>query len=186
METQKAIQQRASLKSLVSDKAIEPEKVRQVVEAGRLAPSTGNCQPWRFIVVNDRNTVKKVVNESFNLSVNAAAGEAPVLLVVLANPAEGKTSNNRDYTSFDVGMAVENMLLAATDLGLVTHLMTNLNPGALKKLLGVPDDIDFVVATPLAYPTASVEAAVKERRSSRPHKELKDIVYWNRWGKAAG
>ena len=77
------------------------------------------------------------------------------------------------------------MLVAAADQGLITHLMTNLNRETLKSLLGVPEEMEFIVATPLAYPnTDSVEKAVQERRKSRPHKELKEIVYWNKWGAA--
>ena len=73
METLKAISQRASLKSLISSKDVEPEKIRQVLEAGRLAPSAENTQPWYFIVVQGKENVQKLVDETFNLEVNAAA-----------------------------------------------------------------------------------------------------------------
>jgi nitroreductase len=133
METLKAIGLRTSLKTRISAKDIEPEKVRQVLNAGRLAPSAHNGQPWCFVVVNDRETVRKLVDNTFNQEVNRAARNAPVIIVVVANPDEGRVIHNREYYSFDIGLAVENMLLAATDLGLVTHLMSNVkSEGALK------------------------------------------------------
>lgn len=154
------------------------------MEAGRLAPSAENTQPWYFIVVKGKENVQKLVDETFNLEVNAVAREAPVILIVLANSSVGRVIHGREYYPFDVGMAVENMLVAATDLGLVTHLMTNLNEDALKKFLGVPNDITFMVATPLAYPTTdSIDETVQKRRQTeRIKKKLKEIVYWGRWG----
>ena len=89
------------------------------------------------------------------------------------------------YYLFDVALAVENMLLAATDLGLVTHPMTGVNEAELKKALGIPDEIRFVVATPLAYPAQnSYDEAAGERLSQRTRKDLPEIVYYNAWGKA--
>ena len=81
-------------------------------------------------------------------------------------------------------MAVENMLLAATDLGLLTHPMTGVNEDELKGILGIPFEVRFVAATPLAYPAeGSYEEAVKERQSQRTRKDLKELVYSNVWGK---
>ena len=183
METLQTMNQRASLKSHISSRAIEPKKIRRILEAGQVAPSAGNRQAWYFIVVNDKKTVEKLVDEAFNLAVNAAAREAPVILVALSNPSDGAVIGGQEYYLFDIGLAVENMILAATDLGLVTHLMTNLNEEALKKVLGVPNEVRFVIATPIAYPTtASYEEAARERLGKRKRKDLKEIAYWNQWG----
>ena len=81
-------------------------------------------------------------------------------------------------------MAVENMLLAATDLGLVTHAMRGVNEDELKKILSIPPEVEFVVATPVAYPAeGSYEKAATERLSQRTRKDLHDLVYSNTWGK---
>jgi len=82
-------------------------------------------------------------------------------------------------------LAVENMLLAATDLGLVMHPMTAVNEDELKRVLHIPDEVRFVVATPLAYPTeGSYEEAARERLGQRTRKSLKEVVYSNVWGKS--
>ena len=76
------------------------------------------------------------------------------------------------------------MLLAATDLGLVTHMMSNVkSERAVKEFLGVPNELKFMVAIPLAYPTTpTLEEAARERLSKRTRKDLSEIVHWNRWG----
>lgn len=182
MNTLEAIQKRASLKSKISSRPIEPENIQTILEAARVAPSAGNRQPWYFVVVDDREAVKRLVGESFNLEVNAEAQEAPVILVAFSDPKQAGSIDERDYSLFDVGLAAENIVLAATDLGLVTHLMTNLDQEALKRVLGVPDNIRFVAATPIAYPASSYEEAARERLSKRKRKQLGEIVYWNGWG----
>ena len=60
--------------------------------------------------------------------------------------------DGKEYYLFDAGLAVENMVLAATDLGLVTDLMTAFDEAQVKQILHIPEDVRAVVATPLAYP----------------------------------
>jgi len=93
------------------------------------------------------------------------------------------TIDGKEYYLFDVGLAIENMLLAATDLGLVTHLVASFNETEVKRSLHIPDDVRVVIATPLAYPIeASYEEAAAERLSQRSRKDLKEIAYLNGWG----
>jgi len=62
--------------------------------------------------------------------------------------------------------------------------MASLDEGKLKKMLGVPDEMEFVIATPLGYPVeGSYEEAAQERLSQRTRKGLKELVYMNTWGK---
>ena len=92
--------------------------------------------------------------------------------------------DGKEYYLFDVGLAVENMLLAATDLGLLTHPMTAVHEDELKKVLHIPGEVRFVVATPLAYPAeGSYEKAARERLAQRTRKSAKEVVYSNAWGK---
>jgi len=183
METLEAINKRAGLKDHLSKREVEQEKIAKILDAARLAPSAANMQPWRFIVVRGKEAVENLVDRAFN-EVNLMVREAPVVIVACANPSDDYVIGGREYYLFDVAMAVENMLLAATDLGLVTHLMTNLDEDELKRILGVPPEVRFVIATPLAYPAeGSYEAAARERLSERTRKDLKEIVYANEWGK---
>ena len=135
-------------------------------------------------MVKGRENVEPLVSRAFN-EVNFTAKESPVIIVACANPSDDVVVGGREYYVFDVALAVENMLLAATELGLVTHLMTNLDEDELKKMLGIPNEVRFVVATPLAYPSeGSYEEAAQERLSQRTRKDLKELVYLNAWGKS--
>jgi nitroreductase len=183
METLETIGKRASLKSFLSTREVEQEKITKILDAARFAPSAGNKQPWRFIVVKGKENVKNVVTKAF-FGFNQVVKEAPVLIIACANPSDDDIHEGREYYLFDVGLAVENILLAATDLGLVTHPMTAVNEVELRRVLHIPDQVRFVVAIPLAYPRASsYEEAARERLNQRTRKSLKEVAYSNVWGK---
>jgi nitroreductase len=183
METLETIGKRASLKSRLSAREVEQEKITKILDAARFAPSARNTQPWRFIVVRGKENVENVVTKAF-FGFNQVVKEAPVLIIASANPSDDDIHEGREYYLFDVGLAVENMLLAATDLGLVTHPMTAVNEDELRRVLHIPDEVRFVVATPLAYPTGgSYDEAARERLGQRTRKSLKEVAYSNVWGK---
>jgi nitroreductase len=183
MDTLETIRKRCSLKAHISGREIEPEKINTVLEAGRLAASARNYQPWRFIVVQDKQTVQKLT-QAFSES-NRVIEDAPVLLIVCARAQDDVIKNNLEYFLFDVGLAVGNMVLAATELGLVTHLMTAFDEAQVKKILHIPEDVRAVVATPLAYPLeASYDKAASERLSMRTRKCLEELVKYDCWNEA--
>lgn len=174
METLEAINKRASLKMHLSARDVEREKIVKILDAARLAPSARNRQPWRFIVVKDKEVIETLASRAFS-EANLVVREAPVIIVACADPSDAV---------LDVALAVENMVLAATDLGLVTHLMGGLDGDELKNILGIPQEVRFVIATPLAYPAeGSYEEAARERLSQRTRKDLQELVYSNAWGR---
>jgi nitroreductase len=180
METLETIRKRCSLKAHISTRQIEPEKIETILEAGSLAPSARNNQPWRFVVVQDRPKVAELI-KAFSES-NQVIRDAPVILITCARAVDDVIRDGREYYLFDVGLAVENMVLAATDLGLVTHLMTAFDEAQVKLFLHIPDDVRVVVATPLAYPReGSYDEAARERLSMRTRTDLKDLVYYDQW-----
>lgn len=183
MEVLEAIKKRASLKAHLSGQEIDQEKIDKIIEAAALAPSARNTQPWRFIVVQGKEAVANLVSKAFSEG-NQVVKEAPVVIIACANPGDDVVRDGKEYYLHDVGMAVENMLLAAADLGLVTHPMTAVNEDELRGLLDIPKEIRFVIATPLAYPAeGSYEEAARERLSQRTRKDLKELVYSNVWGR---
>jgi nitroreductase len=108
--------------------------------------------------------------------------DAPVILVVCGRAADDVIREGREYYLFDIGLAVGNIVLAATDQGLVTHLMTAFDEARVKQALHIPEDVRAVVATPLAYPREpTYSEAARERLASRTRKELKELVYFNHW-----
>lgn len=182
METLEAIRKRCSLKAHLSGRAIEPEKLDLVLEAARLAPSARNTQPWRFVVVRGQAQAEAFVEATFR-GASPAATQAPVIIVACAKPEDDVTIDGKEYYLFDVGLAVANLLIAATDLGLVTHPMASFNEAAVKRHLHIPDDVRVVIVTPLAYPLEPCyEEAAKERLSQRTRRDLREVVFFGRWG----
>jgi nitroreductase len=185
METFEVMRKRCSLKTHLSPKEIKQEVINKIIEAACLAPSARNSQPWRFVVVTGKENVENVVTKAF-FEFNRVVKEAPALILACANPSDDDIHEGREYYLYDVGMAVENMLLAATDLGLVTHPMTAVNEDELRRVLQIPDKVRFIVATPLAYPReGSYDEAAREKLSQRTRKGLKEVAYLNRWGTPA-
>lgn len=181
METSETISSRASLKLKLTPRDVEQEKINKVLEAARLAPSARNTQPWRFIVVKDKQIIETMANKAFT-EVNRVVKEAPVIIVACANPSDDVIINGKEYYMFDLGLSMQNLMLTATDMGLATHIMAGFDEDAMRNILKVPDEVRIPVAMPLSYPAGdSYKEAAQERLSQRTRKDLNEIVYYNTW-----
>lgn len=184
METLDAIRLRCSLKTKLSDREVPPDAVEAVLRAACLAPSARNSQPWRFVVVRGRSAIDALADAALP-EPSAVIRRAPVIVVACVLPAAGVTVGDRPYGLYDVGSAVQNLLLAATDRGLVTHLIASFDEASVKRVLRIPDDARVVVLTPLAWPdAASYEEAAAERLSQRSRLPFEEVVFEGSWGGA--
>jgi len=168
------VQARRSLRSYL-DKPVEREKLEYVLESARLAPSWKNMQCWRFIVVEDP-TARKGLAESMgetNPGRKALMG-APIVIVLCAVPTESEVWEGKDFMMLDAGLAMEHLLLAATDQGLGTCWQGLFSEDKVRKSLNVPDNVRVVAMTPLGY-------AAEERRP-RPRKAMSEIVFYEKYG----
>ena len=149
---------------------VEEEKVQQVLEAGRLAPTAANRQPFQILVVTTAGReaeLQRIYHRDWFV-------RAPLLLCVCAIPAEGWTRvDGKIYTDVDAAIAMDHMILAATDLGLGTCWVAAFDPGAAREVLGLPEGVEPVAFTPLGY------AADQPRPKQR--KDLSDLVRHERW-----
>ena len=126
------------------DKQVEREKIIKIIEAARVAPSACNAQPWKFIVVNDKEITSEVAKNLYEpmIGLNKFALTAPVFIVVVGEKRNltskiGELIKKKDYTSIDVGIASEHICLAATELGLGTCMMGWFKEKEIKKLLNI-------------------------------------------------
>jgi nitroreductase len=185
VQTLEVIRKRCSLKTHLSKRAIEPDKVNLILEAAQLAPSARNLQPWRFVLVQGDEAIDELVLGAFPDS-NQVLREASLLIVICARQDDDLTVGGKPYFLLDAGMAIENLLLAATDLGLVTHPMLRFDEGDVKRILEIPKEYRVVLVTPLAYPAEpSYDEAAEERLAERERKGLDEIVSWGKWGRRA-
>ena len=154
------------------EKEVEHDLLLKVLEAGRLAPSACNNQPWIFIVLKDRDSRRKlenVYNREWFL-------RAPVVIAVCCDRrASWHRSDGKDFGDIDIAIAVDHMTLAAAEAGLGTCWIGNFNPVAAREALMLPQHIDPVVLTPLGYPDPPL-AAKKSRKNAS------EIVHWESYG----
>lgn len=148
------IKHRKSVREFI-DKPIERDKIMMCLEAARLAPSASNSQPWKFIVVDDNETRKRLCNLAFNgiYAINSFCKTAPVIIVAVSEKSKfltriGGIFRGTQYYHIDMGIACEHLVLEAEDLGLGTCWIGWFNENAVKSVLSVPLEkkIDILIA----------------------------------------
>lgn len=145
--------------------AVEREKLEQILETARLAPSAVNYQPWRFIVVSEPTLldgVKACYPRDWFRS-------APVAIVVCANREEAwvRSCDGKSHADIDAAIAVEHLCLAAADLGLGSCWVCNFDLPALCQLLELPEELEPIAIVPIGYPVEPLSTdAVKRRKAS--------------------
>ncbi len=160
------VKQRRSIRKYKSDK-IPEKQLEYVIEAARLAPSWGNRQPWKFIIVTDQMLKKKITMRDW-------AAEAPIVIVGIADPKLSGTRSDKHYYLLDMGIAMEHMILAAAELGLGTcWIGGQFNEDAIREILKIPSQYRVVALTPLGYPD--------EKPSPKERKDAKEIIIYERW-----
>jgi nitroreductase len=141
-----------------SNREVETEKIEKCIEAARLSPSASNSQPWKLIVVNDQDLVKKVAAATFSSMVgfNKFTLEAPVILVMVIEKPRvitqvGGFLKSREFPLIDIGIAAEHFCLQAAELGLGTCMMGWFDEKAIKKLLAIPKNKRLGLIISLGY-----------------------------------
>ena len=186
MDIFEAIKNRRSIRKYKTD-PVDDKTLETVLNAARSAPSWSNTQCWKFIVVRD-NSLKAQLAETLvadpalgNNPATNAIRTAPVVIVACAEKGisgfvHGKPSTDKgdSWYMFDIGLAMENLVIAATSLGLGTVHVGLIDSQKVASLLEVPDKYCVVEMTPLGYP--------EYQPNARPRKELKDILFHDKFG----
>jgi nitroreductase len=166
MEFAELIQKRYSVRAYKPD-PVEDEVLHQVLEAARLAPTAANRQPFRLYVVptaGRKAELRRIYGREW-------FSQAPLVIAACAVPGEGwVSSDGKPYVDVDVTIAMDHLILAATELGLGTCWIAAFDPTAAREVLNLPDDEEPVVLTPLGY--AADQGGPKRRRP------LTDLVRW--------
>ena len=136
MELIEAIRARYSCRNYL-DKPIQPDILKQVLDAARLAPSAKNLQDWRFIIVTDPEMKNKVAQAANNQMFIAKAG---AIIVACSVCAESMRCGQR-IAPIDVAIGLDHITLRATDLGLATCWIGSFYPDKVKPLLNIPADM---------------------------------------------
>ena len=158
---------RQSCRSYDPDRPVEQEKLDNILEAARLAPSACNGQPYRLTVCRGE-TAKKVAAATMGMGMNRFAGDAPVLIVLSEAPyvksaALGAKLKKNDYRSMDIGIAAAYITAQATCEGLGSCILGWLDDDAIRELCSLDAPVRLVIT--LGYPREGDKLRPKKRKS---------------------
>lgn len=147
MDVFTAISQRNSVRAYKTA-GVEEDKLKKILEAARLSPSASNRQEWKFIIVKDKETRKKLANAAFGQSF---IGEAPVVMVACGTESKSVMGCGQPTHTVDVSIACAFMILQAYELGLGTCWIGAFKEDAVKNILKIPKEVRVVAMIPLGY-----------------------------------
>ena len=161
-----------------ADKPVEEGKLSKILEAARLAPSWANKQCCRYVVVKDKAKIQELSGRFGWLK------QAPIIIVACADPKDSGDRNGMNYYLVDVGISMQQLILAATNLELGTCWIGAFDEAKVKKVLQVPENVKVVAMTPLGYPADKEgigSKLIKTAIGSGKRKPLEEIVHYEKW-----
>jgi nitroreductase len=169
-----------------ANRPVESEKLLRLWEAARWSASCANQQPWYFIVATQEDEVEYTRLLSCLRENNQQwASRAPVLMVSVAKLSFDMNGQPNRYAFHDVGLAVANLIVQATALGLYVHQMAGFYPEKVRELYGVPEDFEPVAGIVLGYPgdAAALPEDLQQRElAPRVRRPLETFVFQGAWG----
>lgn len=151
-----------------SDKKVEKELITEILEAARIAPSAVNYQPWHFIVITEEAELASI-HEVYH---RAWFREAPVCIVACADHSQSwkRKSDGKDFADVDLAIAIDHLILKATELNLGTCWICNFDVEMARQKLALPDHIEPIALIPVGY--------INSTPPEKKRKELSEIVQW--------
>jgi len=169
MNLYEVIKSRYSVRSYL-DRPVEQEKLDRILDAARLAPSGSNRQPWKFVVVRDTETRKKLVPACSN---QEFVGQAPVVIAGVGLMPDRIMSCGVPGDPVDVAIALEHVALAATAEGLGTCWIGSFHQDQIRTLLGIPANAKVIEVMTLGYPA--------DHPQPKTRKPMKELVCYDQW-----
>jgi len=180
MDTIEAIKTRRSIRRYKTD-PVDDKVLAEVLDAARWAPSWANTQCWRFIIIKDQNTKAELAAAlAAGNPATKAVLSAPIVIVACAElnksgyHSEKPSTVKKEWYMFDVGLAMQNLSLAAHTFGLGTVNIGLFDIEKVESLLKIPPGYTVVEMTPLGY---------RDTEGRNPgRKELGEMVYKEKFG----
>jgi len=169
MEFSELIQKRYSVRAY-RPIPVEENKLHQVLEAARLAPTASNRQPFKIIVVHTAGReaeLRRIYDKSW-------FAQAPLVICICNIPAQAWVRRDgKNYADVDVTIAMDHLILAAASLGLGTCWVAAFDPAAARQVLRLPEGVEPIAFTPLGYPA--------DTPKSKERKALSELVRYEHW-----
>ena len=147
------------------------EAVRAILNAGRRAQSSKNTQPWHFIAIQDKTTLKAL--SELGAWAGHLAGSALGVAILTTDPGE------KFQVMFDAGQAAAYMQLAAWELGIGSCLASIYEPEKARQLLGFPAEWHLHIAISFGYPLERETFTAPPKKGGR--REFGELVHWDHW-----
>ena len=167
------------------EREVEIEKIESLFKAAMWAPSSRNMQPWRFIYVSKSHADYQ---SAFDLLVEGNktwAITAPVLAISIAETISGYKNRSNYYAIYDTGMAVCNMLLQATHLGLFVHQMGGYDMERARVVFKIPDRFEPIAMMAIGYkgdPAVLPESEASREKGKRIRNDMSEHLFEGSWG----
>jgi len=171
MDTWDAITSRRQVRSFTAE-PLRDDLLRQILEAGRRAPSGSNVQPWDFVVVADSGQLERL-SGVWKGAVWISGATTAVALIIPIQEEERARMLNR----LDLGQTAMQMMIAATDLGVASGQAACADQELAREVLGFPDDRQCALLIGLGFPADRPLAPIK-KPARRPFEE---VVHFGRW-----
>jgi nitroreductase len=168
MEVFEAVRTVLAIRSY-QDKTVPPDLVRRIIEAGRLTGSSMNRQPWHFIVVEDRDTLRQL---------GAVAQTGPY--IAEATLAIVVAIERTTFSVSDASRAIQSMILTAWSEAVGSNWVGFFGLDEVKLLLSIPDELEVLAIVPFGYPAQAVGKGKKHR------KRLSEVAHRERFGQPFG
>ncbi len=169
MEFAELIQTRYSVRAYRPD-PIEEEKLHQVLEAARLAPTAANRQPFRLLAIRTegrQEELRRIYHHEWFV-------QAPLVIGICAVSSEGwSRMDGKSYADIDAAIVMDHLILAAANLGLGSCWIGAFDPEAAREVLGLPEGVEPIAFTPLGY--------AADRPGKKTRRALSDLVRHERW-----
>lgn len=169
MEFLELAKQRYSVRAYKSH-PVEDDKLQKILEAARLAPTASNRQPFQLIVIHTEGREEelgRICRASWFV-------QAPLVICVCGISTQSWVRRDgRNYCDVDVAIAMDHLVLAATDLGLGTCWVGAFHPDAAREILKIPDDVEPIAFTPLGYPD--------DQPGDKIRKSIDELVRHEHW-----
>lgn len=171
MEFSELIQKRYSVRAYLPT-PVENDKLQKVLEAARIAPTAANRQPFQLIVIHTmgrEDELRHLYHREWFI-------QAPIIIcaVGLTSQAWVRGADGANYAEIDVAIALDHLILEATNQGLGTCWIAAYNPDAVRQALNLPEDVEPIAMTPLGYPA-------DQPPSTKVRKPLSELVRYERW-----
>jgi nitroreductase len=163
------IQKRYSVRAYKPE-PVEDDKLQQILDAARLAPTASNRQPFQILVIHTagrEGDLLRLYSEEWFV-------QAPLVIGICAYPRKGWVRmDGKSFYEVDAAIVMDHIILAATELGLGTCWIGAYNPEVASQVLGLPEDVEPVVFTPLGYPA--------DQPKPKQRKLISALVRYEHW-----